>query len=318
LWVYSNTESAGGAADAQVWVESGGTHFEITRASADYNTIIANRPHGGIIQGSGFWNNVEDIPQWWAPITEGTPLVDIPNWSTHPEGDTLRCNFMRPYKNFLMMGNLGDPGGTGNIWPYTVRWSHPIAPGATPTSFDVTDPSTLANEFDLAETSDYIVDGLTLGEIFVVYKEFTTWGLQFVGGDEVMRRWKIFDDSGILWRDCMATWPQGHYVVTQTDIIVHNGTKGSERSILEKKLRNWLFSLLNTVEYKNCFCVTIEARKEIWFFFPDGGSTYANRVLFWNWTEDTVGIRDLPAPGIPHAAVGIISDAGGEPTAWGA
>lgn len=311
-WVYSTTESSQGAGDAKIWLEKSPPHTDLTRAAGDYNSIIAERPHGGVFQGLGYWNNVEDVPQLWA-MGAVDVFYDMPNWSTHPEGANLRAKSVRPYKEFLMMGNLEDPS---TEYPFRIRWSHPAQPGAAPTSFDVNDPATLANQFDLAQTSDHIIDGLTLGEIFVVYKETSTWGVQFVGGTDVMRRWKLFDDSGILWRDCMATYPWGHFVVTQTDIIVHNGTRGSEKSILQDKTRTWLFSILNTLEYKNSFCVTVAARKEVWFFFPTGTSTYANTVLMWSWADNTLGIRSLPNNDVPFAAVGL-DTSGGEDLIWG-
>jgi len=314
LWVYSTTESGGGG-NAKIWVVASPSHLDLSRLGppADYNTIIGERPQGGIFQGSGYWNNTQDIPQIWAPMTTGTRFVDIANWATHVEGTTFRVQFLRPYKNYLMMGGLSHVGGA---FPFAVRWSHPAIPGATPTSFDISDPATLANEFDFAETGGYVIDGLTLGEIFVVYKESTTWGMQLIQGQDVMRRWRIIDDSGILWRDCVVTYPKGHFVVTQTDIITHNGTRGSEKSVIEHKLRRWLFSVLNTNSYKNSFCVTIEARKEVWFFFPTGNSTYADMVLMWSWANDTVGIRSLPVPGVPFATAGLITTSD-EPVAWG-
>jgi hypothetical protein len=316
LWMYSNHESAGGVGDASIYVVDSGNpvvHTDITRVAGTYNSTPEERPHAGVFQGLGYWNNTQDVPQLWADMVVGTPMKDFTNWGTHDETGSMRCQFMRNYKNFLMMGNLTEIGGGSNEYPFRVRWSDAASPGTEPSTFSVSDTTKLAGERDLAETPGYVIDGLELGEIFVVYKEQSTIGFQVILGANVMRRWTIFPNTGILHRDCVMGYPGGHLVCTQDDIIHHNGVQGSQVTILEDRLRDHVFSQLNAFAYYNSFMVRNTAKKEIWFCYPTGASTYATEAVIWHWAENTVGLRSLP--NIPFASAGpIVTNE--EPVAW--
>jgi len=292
LWVYSSIGSSKLMGTLQ---KSGGvwTKTDITRVSDGgvYNNVIEQRWQGCAFQGLGVFNQEKDIPQLWNPISPSTKLVNMPNWSTNPEGAGLRVRCLRPYREFLISLYLIDGSDS---YPYRVRWSHPAAPGQSPDSWDTADPAYDTGEFDLAETTDYIVDGLTLGEIFIIYKERSTWGLQYVGGDSIMRSWRIFSELGLLGKDCAVQFPGGHLVATRDDVIVHSGVPGSERSILQNKLRLWYNRNINLAQAHNAYAIAYPHDQEVWYCYPTTGSTYANQALVWHWDTNVVGVEDLP------------------------
>lgn len=292
LWVYASIGTDKRLGTSQQNVSTYDT-TDITRVSGVYNNAIDQRWQGSVFQGLGVFNQEADIPQLWNPIDPGTALIDMPNWSTNFEGADCRVKSLRAYRNFLISMHISD-AGTGDVFPFRIRWSDPAPPGQSPVTWNTGDPSNLSGEFDLAETSDYIVDGATLGEIFVVYKENSAWGLQYVGGENVMRTWRIFSESGLLFRDCAVQYPGGHFVVTQDDIITHTGTPGSAKSLLNNTFRTWYTQNINLSKYWNCFALAYPHDQEIWFCFPEQGATYATKALIWHWDTGIFGIQDLP------------------------
>jgi hypothetical protein len=278
-------------------------HHIITRESGPYNGTDAERWMGEVFQGVGIFNNTQDVPQAWLQFNE-TPLVDLPNWPS-----TLRCKFIRPFKQFLIAGNLTD---NGVRQPYRVRWSHPADPGTVPASWVLDDPAYDSGAFDIAESSDQLVDGLTLGDTFIVYKQRTTHLMTFIGGNDIFARRELFPTRGLLWRDCVQSIPGGHFVVD--DIYRHNGQRGSDESLVDNKLRRWVFNQLSADSFFNCFTVKWEKENEIWFCFPESGATYPTLALIYNTVTQGIGIKDIP--GIPFMYPGPVSRGAGQDPAW--
>ena len=298
-WVYGNL--------TEMWVVDTTTHTEITRISGDYAGIASQRWQSSVFNGTGIFNNTIDIPQGWTAFDPLTKLVDLPNWTS-----TRRCKSIRSFKNFLIALNMTD---SGVARPYRVVWSDSAVPGTLPGSWDTTDPATDSREFDLAETSDYLVDQLVLGDINIIYKEHSTWGMQYIGPPFYFRFWKILSKRGLLHRDCVTNAPFGHVVATQDDIIVHSGQTEQSESILDSRMRRWLFSTIDPTNFRNCFMLANGRRNEVYFCFPEVGQTYANTALVWNWKDSSIGIRELVST--PFGAVGPVGDAVVEDLEWG-
>lgn len=299
IWVYGNL--------TEMWAVENTSHTEITRSASDYNAIVTERWQAAVLNGAAVFNNTVDVPQGWAAFDSSTLLVDLPNWA-----GTRRCKSIRAFKNFLVALNMTDSGVSR---PYRVLWSDSAVPGTLPGSWDSTDPTTDSREFDLAETSDHLVDQLSLGDINVIYKEHSTWGMQYIGPPYYFRFWKILSKNGLLARDLVANVPHGHIVVGQDDIIVHSAQIEQSQSILDKTMRKWLFSVIDSTNYKNSFIVPHARRNELYFCYPEIGETYANQALVWNWRDNNIGVRDLVST--PFAAVGPIGESVAEDLEWG-
>jgi len=295
MWVYAS------ATAMRVYQQATG-HTDITRASGAY-AAGADRWHGFIFQGVGIFNKPSEHPQSWTRSL-AAKTVDLANWI----GASYRTWALRPYKNFLVALRIFDGSGW---FPYRVRWSNAASPGAVPatwTSF----ANNFAGEVDIAETPDYLVDGMTLGDTFIVYKERSTWGFQLVGGGQVMRNWKIYDDIGAMGRDCVVAIPQGHVVATVDDLVIHNGQPGGAQSILSTKLRKFYNANLNTAFLENVFLCPNRPRKEVWLFYPSSDSTFANSVIMWSWETGRLGFRSITET--PFAAAGPVVPAAGSDT----
>lgn len=285
-WMYADNN--------KMFVFEDETHSEITNTGGDYNAT--ERWQGNIFNGLGIFNSAGDPPQLWGPIAKATLLVDLTNWPAN-----FLCRFIKPFKNFLIAGNIFDASVQR---PFRVLWSHPADPGTVPSSWDVSDATVDAGQFDLGKTSDEVVDGLDLGDLFIVYRENSVYAMQLTGTSFVFRNFNLELGGGILWKDCVQPFPGGHVVASQDDLYIHTGARGSYTSALTGRVRKWVVANRDTDNYKNSFLVTNRPEKEIWYCFPEVGHTFASIAVVWNWIDGQVGLRELPE--VPFADAGPV------------
>lgn len=304
-WLYA------GEKKASVW--DGGVHTNVTRETGgvddDYAMSDFYGWHGTILSGTVILNNGVDAPQAWAPPGPGTKLTDLPNW---PANTTARS--IRAFKQFLI---ALDVTKAGSRYPHMVKWSHPADPGSVPSSWDETDPTLLAGESPrLSETQGFAVDGLPLGDTFIVYKEDSVWGMQLLQSSEVFRIYKIFDTGGIMSTNCVSQFDnRRHAVFGMNDIYQHDGQQ--MQSIVTERAKRRVFNSINTDHYRKCHTIYNRVAREVWFCYPTGDAAYCTEALVWNYETDTLGFRDLPntrytTEGIINSAVG--SDQWGQDT----
>jgi hypothetical protein len=299
-WIYTSLTAA--------YVYDGSTHTVITRTSGGAYTPSNTRDwNGTILGGIPILNNGADAPQFWSPAyAVSNKLVNLTNW---PASTTAKV--IRAFGAFLVAYNV-TKGGT--VYPHMVKWSHSALPGAVPSSWDETDDTKDTGEEDLTDVnSGVIVDALPLGSNMMIYKENATWIQRFVGGRKIFSIDPLFTTSGILAPRCAATTHDGkyHFVVTQDDILVHNG-QGEPLSILtvpdaEGRFRSnkkTLFGLIDSSNYRNSFVFCKPDTSEMWFCYPAAGSTNPTRALIWNYQRGLPGVV-TEADGITFRNVAI-------------
>lgn len=279
------------ASKAKVYVVNGSTHTNITRQTAgsdvDYSadeTILWN---GGVLNGIPILNNGVDVPQMWNPVATATKLAALTAWDAD-----LRAKVIRPYKNFLVAMHITDTSATPDaVYPHRVLWSNAATAGTVPDSWDITDPTKDAGELDL-EGEDHIVDGMVMGNNFIIYKKRSTYLMQWVGGQYVMSIQRLYSESGAMSQDCVMDLDGAHVVLGMSDVYIHSGE--SVQSILTGKLRKWLFNDMDSQYYEYSFLAKSIHTNEIWICYPQVGSTSCDRALVWNYKDNTFAIRDLP------------------------
>lgn len=274
-------------------------HTNITRYTAvvgDNNYNATDRWQGALFNGIGILNNGFDAPQQWNPVDDSQRLANLANWIVN-----YRCRFIKPFKNFLISGYIYD-GAT--FLPYRIHWSHPAVPGAVPSSWVIGTPGIDAGEFEVTETPDHLVDGLQMGDQFIVYRESTTWAMQLTGTSQIFRLYPLSQSAGVLWKDCVSEIQKGHVVASWDDLYIHQGSKPSFQSLLDRRTRKYLSSIRDTENYKNSFNVINEPEKEIWHCFPETGHVLASKALVWNWVDGQVGFRELNS--VPFADAGPV------------
>lgn len=286
-WIYAGATKVYG-----VYVDTilGVTHTDLSGATY---TATPNSWTGTLLGGIPILNNGTDAPlQWDTDLTHN--FASLSNW---PASTT--CKSLRGYKQFLVA--LGVTKGTTE-YPYMVKWSHPAEPGAIPASWDHTDPTYDAGEADIAEGYDVIVDGLQLRDSFMIYKESSVWRMDLIGGVSIFRFSKVLGTSGAMNRNCIVELDGVHFVLTSSDVIVHDGQ--TPTSVLDKVTRRELFREMDISTRSNAFVFKNHYFNEVYVCYPAVGNTSCNRAMVWNYRDKTVSFQDLP--GVFHGSYGPV------------
>lgn len=261
---------------------------------------------GGVLSGIPFisYQTANTFPLVWDPVStaDGTGrLVEPTAWDT---GSPAYCRVVRPFGNFLvgLHWNIA-----GSEFPYKVRWSHPADPGTQPSSWDITDATKDAGEFDLGQTPDVLVDCLPLRGVNVIYKEQSAWTMRFVGGRFIFNVIEISALDGMFSQNCATEFRPGmHAVLTSDDFVVHNTVSGE--SVIDKQNRDWLFSNIDAAQWARTFVYHNRLNNEVWICFPEANETKCTHALVWNHQDRTWGHRDLPE--VFSQATGFVQDSG--------
>jgi hypothetical protein len=218
------------------------SHYNITRQSGavdvNYSASSSNQWNHCILNGFPIFNNGIDIPQTWNPINQSTRLNNLTNWPTSYKADVIRS-----YKAYLIALNITDAVPSVNV--NKVKWSAAALPGALPTTWDITDPTNDAGEISLSDSEGYLVDCLTLNDYNIIYKSTSTYIMSYVGGNTVFSIRKLFPNIGMLSKNCAAYFEGKHFVVTNDDVIIHDGN--TYQSIIDGKNKKYLFNNISEI-----------------------------------------------------------------------
>lgn len=295
---------------ARVYVDDGATRTDLTPA-APYTGAIDDRWTGGSASGVMVINNGVDQPQFWGGNV-AVKFANLTGWNA-----THRCASLRPFKQYLVALDVSK-GATR--YANLVKWSAAAVPGSLPSSWDETDATKDAGEQDLAETTDVLIDQLQLGDINVLYKERSMYAMQYIGQPYIWRFYRLPGETGMLARGCGVNTPKGHVVLTAGDLILHNGQ--GPQSIIQGRMRKWLFNNLDTTNFARSFVVANYPMNEVWVCFPESGQSTCTLALVWNWQDDTLTTRQLSNAtyGASGQVVVVPADAtwAGDSAAWSA
>jgi hypothetical protein len=287
FWVYAGLN--------QVYATNGTTHENITRASGNYSTDSNKSWTGGVIGGVLYLNNAVDAPQQWTvPADLNSPLTDLSNWPTD-----ATCESLRVFKHFLIALNYTN--GSGTNFNKLVKWSHSTSFNSVPSSWDETDATLDAGEYELADTPGRVIDGSELRDAFIIYKEDSIWAARFVGAPFIFSFYKISEITGALNKNCIAEFPGGHFVLGKNDCYINDGQ--TIQSVLDGRWQRELFNNLNATEYTKTYVVPNYQKKEMWVCYPTGANVYPNTALVWNWGTNAISVRDIPSAA--HITFGV-------------
>ena len=279
-WVYGDLDKIA------VVASSTGTHSDITLAAGLTGTLDKNYS-GGLINNLVVMHNGVDTPIWW----DGNPANAMTALTAWPAGQTAAV--IRPYKNYLVALNFTVGG---NSYTSGVHWSDAAPAGSIPSSWDETDTTKDAGKNYLAGTPGAIIDGLTLGDTFVIYKRNSCYTMQFVGGQFIHKFRKVEGTVGVLTSDCAVEIGGKHLVLTPDDLVTHDASGAPPDSVLDKRMRTWLFKAIDNAYYERCFIAHHKAEREAWVCFPSVGAAQglADTALIWNYGNDTLSVMDIP------------------------
>ena len=279
---------------ASVFADDGVTRTDITGTAPTGG--VDDRWTGGSINGVWIMNNGVDVPTFWNGDT-GTNLATIGGWDA-----TWRANSLRPFKNFIIA--LGVTKGSTK-YPNMIKWSRALDPGAITSAgdWDATNPAIEADERDAAETPDILVDGLPMGDNFIIYKERSMYALTDTGTPFTFRLQRLPGETGMLARGCGVNTPLGHVVLTAGDVVLNTGQ--GVTSVANGIVRDFIFKNISIDNYKRSFVTSNPQKNEVWVCFPYGTTTTCNKACVWNWIDKSWSIRELS--NVTYGAFGQIN-----------
>jgi hypothetical protein len=285
----ADTNSDGIAETLQAY--DGTTETEITWTTGDYTA--GYKWTGCIMNGVAILNNYGDCPQYWGGTGDALGLIwsGTNTWDNYDgAGAEYRAKVIRSYRNFLFA--LGIQEDTTE-YPYTVHWSDPADPGTIPVTWDYSDPTTVSGRTDFADTPGFVIDGLALRDVFVIYKADAIWVASYVGGQFQFRFDKLSEAHGILTENCVVDIGGKHVVMGDTVVYMHDGN--NIQNIMDGRTADALFSDINPGAYQNCFLAHNRTFEEVWVCYPPYGQTYPTRAFVYNYRYNTWSTRDLPS-----------------------
>ena len=246
--------------------------------------------------------NGYDTPQEW-PITAGSPSLTTPykelrNW---PSGN--KCKVIRSFRTFL----VGLNWERSNEEPRLVKWSTEATYGSVPATWSESDNTLDAGEYQLADTAGDIVDGLPIGDSFLIYKNDAIYIMNYVGTPYIFSFKLLSPTIGCLAKNAVAEYEGGHFFIGNSDFYLCNGQQVTP--LLPERLRRTVYDELNGDNYNKCFVAADYVKNEMIAASPAGSSTVCDKAIIWNWKTNTFSKRDLPDTS--HIASGIVSISAG-------
>src|SRR4029077_5142581 len=291
FWIYFSLTKA--------FVVDSGSHSDITRTVGGNYTAAQGRDWDlTLLAGVPIITNFADVPQYWPALASGTALAALPNWNANK-----RAKRIVAFGSYLFALNLIE---TGVSRPHKILVSHKADTGSVPNSWDPTDATKDATEFELTDADGgEILDAVPLGDMLMVYKVNSTHVIRFQGGNELWKRDRVFENKGILAQRCACSFKDGtmHFVATQTDIIMHSGTPGSSVSVVEGTNRDKIFKSLDPVNYLNSFVFEHPSKPEVWFCYVETGNTFPNMACIYNYIEKTTAFEEWQGLGVDFGVV---------------
>ncbi len=215
----------------------------------------------------------------------------IPNWTS-----TDRCVSLRSFRDFLIALNVTKDSAS---YPNMVKWSDAVEVGTRP-SWDVSDTEKLAGENVINNSSGMLVDGMALGNAFLIYGTREAFRMDYVGAPYVFTFEKVFDDFRIMTQNCIASVGTKHYVFREDDIVVTDGV--TWESICDSKVRRHIFDNIDFTYRDQCRVIHNSFKSEIMFCYSSlssdvavpGAAVGCNEAAVFNYANNTWSFIDLP------------------------
>ena len=267
-----------------------------TTATGDslYNTTVTQNWRVTLLNGLLVATNGYDVPQMW-PLASGVPSTTVPmrgleNWGSRTDsGSTDYCKSISAFRTFLV-GLNWQVGGVE--YPNLVKWSTEATALSAPASWDESDATLDAGEYQLTDTPGKIIDGLPYGDSFLIYKEDSIYIMNYVGTPYIFSFKLLSPTIGLLAKNAVAEYEGGHFFIGNSDCYITNGQQVTP--LLPNKLRREMFSDLNGDNYEKVFVAADYGRNEMLACYPSGVSAIPNKALIWNWKDNTFSLRSIP------------------------
>ncbi len=273
-WVVA-TAAALWACDASGWVE-------ITPASG-WGPTAASILTLHRFNGMAIVNDSVNGPFYW----DGNPANDaqaLPSW---PSG--WRCISMRSHAGFLFAIGRLDAGGT-----MRVNWSDAAEAGTLPGAWNPA-ADNLAGYVDLLPAASPCVDGVSLGNDFLVFKGESVHAFTYAGGNAVFAVRKRFNNIGLAGVGGFAHGPSERllFAGSDGDIYVTDGMQLA--SVLEGRWQRTYYEQADPAQFREGVAGATLSRMGVSLIaFRGQGGDVLDRAMVYDWASGEVSVRTLP------------------------
>lgn len=272
---------------------------DITPAAFQNVKGITSPFTGGVIEQNPVINARNSGPYWWDRLP-ANPMQPLPDW---PVGDL--ADSVRPFREYLVAMNIL---ASGTRIPDLLRVSDAAPPGLVPQSW-TPGVDSQAVERSVAFRPGGLVDGMELVDRFYIYKTASVYLLQLIGGQFIFSTRPVFATFGALARNCIAEWRGQHVVLSDGDLIIHDGINA--QSLIDERVRREIFDNLDGASQENSYIYLNAALEQVAVCRPRAGEEYPSEAWVISLTDGTVGQVEL-LPTTPHVGYGIVSPNAGD------
>lgn len=248
---------------------------------------------------TAIFNNGLDAPQM---LENGSSnFVQLTAWPA-----LTTCKVIRKFKNFIVALGVTDGGGFN---PNKILWSDEAETNTVPQSWDISDAATLSGDTVISADDGEIVDGLELGDVFIIYTKRAFYEMSFIGAPYVMEFRRISSNT-LLNVDSVAAYDNYHFCVGEREIYIHDGQ--NVKHIADQRTRRTFFGGL--IDKESVKVEVSPITKEIFVIYKDSTtdtSPSATKAMIWCYQYDTFTFVDMP--GVTSIRYGFLP---GEVTSW--
>jgi hypothetical protein len=170
----------------------------------------------------------------------------------------------------------------------------------------------LAGDAQIAGAGGSIVDGMSLGDNFIIYSETAITVLTPTNDEFVWQASPLSNTVGAVAPNCIADLGDKHMVLTRGDIVFVDGR--SVWSAIGDKFKVSLRNIFDYLQYDESYVAINNSNSEVWFCFPNTYAGYISAALVYNWITDSWTI--VPMNANPRIAEGPYSSAPKTWTTW--
>lgn len=269
----------------------------------EFTGIDEDKWTGGSFNGIAVLNNPVDGPYYWAGDTS-VRLRRLPGW---PLGQKADAMFF--YKNYIF---ALAPTINGVKNEQLFIWGSAAEPGALPATWTAASTNDAGDSPLPAETGGALIDGATLGDMAYVFDADACYGVQYIGGNDVFRVFRLPGVEGLLARGCIARVPESPNGGGPGLVYLSNGdvrflTGASSYSIADGRVKDYLNSVIASGNQR-CFVAAHPMYSEVWIYFPQNSESACDKAAVWNYHDDTWALYDFGVIGYTCATTGLIAN----------
>jgi hypothetical protein len=248
----------------QFGVSSGGTLPTGISALTTYYLFNVNGVTANLLNGAGNLVNVTGAGSGTFSISL---LVDVP---------TVQNSILVSDTNKFVIALGCNDYGSNTLDPMLIRWSGSENP------YQWSPDATSQAGFTRLSHGSSIVSWITTRQETLIFTESSLYSLQYFGPPVVWGTQLLADNVSIVSKNAVTLASGVVYWMGVDKFYSYNGRVQT----LNCDLRRFIFNDLNKAQFATIYSGSNEGFNEVWWLYPSSNSTYINRYVIYNYSEN--------------------------------